>query len=135
MARNRYQFAVISLLAMTLTGVLARADDPAASLKPGNPDVKSAGPLAFGPDGILFVGDTKGAALFAIDTGDRTANENKHAVAINDLGGKIAAALGTDSKNVAIKDLAINPLSGNIYLSVARGTGPDALPVLVRIRA
>ena len=25
--------------------------------------------VAFGPDGILFIGDTKSAAVFAIDTG------------------------------------------------------------------
>ena len=31
----------------------------------------SAGPLAFGPEGVLFIGDPQGAAIFAIDTGDR----------------------------------------------------------------
>ena len=40
--------------------------------------------------------------------------------------------LGTDSKQIAINDLAVNPLSGNVYLSVSRGRGPDAIPVLVR---
>ncbi len=35
------------------------------------PEMKSAGPLAFGPEGVLFVGDTAGAAIFAIETGDR----------------------------------------------------------------
>ena len=44
---------------------------PTASSK-GTPDLKSAGPLAFGPEGILFVGDPQGAAVFALDTGDRT---------------------------------------------------------------
>jgi hypothetical protein len=38
-------------------------------LKEGAPDLKSAGQLAFGPDGVLFVGDAKGAAVFAIDRG------------------------------------------------------------------
>jgi hypothetical protein len=133
MARNRYQFAVISLLAMTLTGVLARADDPAASLKPGNPDVKSAGPLAFGPDGILFVGDTRGAALFAIDTGDRATATEKRSIELKDVGARLAAMLGTNPKQIMINDLAVNPQSGNVYLSVSRGRGPDATPLLVRI--
>ncbi len=35
------------------------------NLKEGAPDLKSADRLAFGPDGVLFVGDTKGAAIFA----------------------------------------------------------------------
>lgn len=48
--------------------------DLTSSLSKGTPDVKSAGPLAFGPDGVLFVGDPLGATIFAIDTGDRTAS-------------------------------------------------------------
>ena len=43
--------------------------------------------------------------------------------------------LGTDPKQIAINDLAVNPLSGNVYLSVSRGRGADAAPVLVRIHA
>ena len=38
------------------------------------------------------------------------------------------AMLGTDPKQVMINDLAVNPISGNVYLSVARGRGPDATP-------
>ena len=56
-------------------------------------------------------------------------------VQVKDLSGKIAAMLGTDPKQIAINDLAVNPLSGNVYLSVSRGRGPDATPVLVRIHA
>ena len=133
MARNRYRIAVLSFFALTLTAVLARADDPAASLKLGNPEVKSAGPLAFGPDGILFVGDTRGAALLAIDTGDRAAATEKRAIEVKDLGTKVAGMLGTDPKQVMINDMAVNPLSGNVYLSLSRGRGPDASPLLVRI--
>ena len=43
--------------------------------------------------------------------------------------------LGTDPKQIAINDLAVNPRSGNVYLSVSRGRGPDAMPVIVRINA
>jgi hypothetical protein len=118
-----------------LTAVLARADEPAASLKQGNPDLKSAGPLAFGPDGILFVGDTRGAALFAIDTGDRGTATEKRAIEVKDLGAKLAAMLGTNPKQIMINDMAVNPLSGNVYLSLSRGRGPDATPLLVRVSA
>jgi len=114
---------------------MAAAAEPTASLKQGKPDLKSAGPLTFGPEGILFVGDTKGAALFAIDTGDRAQATEKRPVQLKDVAGKVAAMLGTDSKQVQINDLAINPRSGSVYLSVARGRGPEALPVIVRINA
>jgi hypothetical protein len=125
----------IALLGLVTAASVAGGAEPTASLKKGTPDVKSAGPLAFGPDGILFVGDTKGAALFAIDTGERKPASEKRSIEVTDLAGKVAAMLGTDSKQIAINDLAVNPQSGTVYLSVSRGRGPDAIPLLVRINA
>ena len=43
-----------------------------ALMAPGNVGLKSAGALAFGPDGVLFVGDSIGGAIVALDTDDRT---------------------------------------------------------------
>jgi hypothetical protein len=129
----RVAFGVLA--GICLSAAMAAAAEPTASLKQGKPDLKSAGPLTFGPEGILFVGDTKGAALFAIDTGDRAQTAEKRPVQLKDVAGKVAAMLGTDSKQVQINDLAVNPRSGNVYLSVSRGRGPDAIPVIVRINA
>ncbi|CEF48440.1 unnamed protein product [uncultured bacterium] len=135
MPRNWTRVAALAMAGAIMIAVSAGAGDPTASLKQGNPQIKSAGPLGFGPDGILFVGDTQGSALFAIDTGDRTASGQKHAVKVDDLGAKVAGMLGTDPKQVMINDLAVNPISGNVYLSVARGRGPGATPVLMRLGA
>jgi hypothetical protein len=109
------------------------AADLTASLKKGSPDLKSAGPLAFGPQGILFVGDTQGAAIFAFDTGDRTSSGSAGAIKVDGIDEKIAALLGTSAKEILINDLAVNPASGKAYFSVSRGKGPDAPPVLVRV--
>ena len=46
---------------------------PVADLPSGKVQLMSAGALAFGPDGILFVGDSVGGAVVAIDTGDTKA--------------------------------------------------------------
>ena len=73
MTRMGIGAAAIALAGISLTAAMAMAAEPSASLKQGKPDLKSAGPLAFGPEGILFVGDTQGAALFAIDTGEKAA--------------------------------------------------------------
>jgi hypothetical protein len=124
-----------TLAGICLCAAMAAADEPTASLKQGKPDLKSAGPLTFGPEGILFVGDTKGAALFAIDTGDRAQAAEKRPVQVKDVAGKVAAMLGTTPQQVQINDVAVNPRSGTVYLSVSRGRGPDALPVIVRINA
>lgn len=104
-----------------------------ASLKKGSPDLKSAGVLAFGPQGILFVGDAAGAAVFAFDTGDRTAGDSAGALKVEAIDAKIAGMLGTSTRDISINDLAVNPASGKAYLSVSRGRGPDATPVLFRV--
>jgi hypothetical protein len=111
----------------------ARAEGPSAGLKSGTPDLKSAGPLTFGPDGLLFIGDTQGAALFAVDTGDRTPAASKAPVRVADLGAKVAARLGTGPSKLMINDVAVNPASGKVYLAVSRGRGPGATPVILRV--
>jgi hypothetical protein len=135
MTRTGIRLAFGALAGICLSAAMAAAAEPTASLKQGKAELKSAGPLAFGPEGILFIGDTKGAALFAIDTGDRAQASEKKPVQVKDLNGKVAAMLGTDAKQVQINDLCVNPRSGTVYLSVSRGRGPDAIPVLVRINA
>lgn len=111
----------------------ATADDLRSSLKAGQPDIKSAGALAFGPDGILFVGDSQGGAVFAFDTGERDASKRVAALDVPALNRDLAGMLGVEPDQVAVNDLAVNPASGMAYVSVARGRGPDAEPVLVRI--
>jgi hypothetical protein len=106
-----------------------------AGLKLGKPELKSAGPLAFGPDGILFVGDSRGAAVVALDTDDRTPAKSGARLDIKAINEKIAALLGTAPDQILINDLAVNPVSRNVYLSVSRGRGPDAIPVIVRADA
>jgi len=125
--------AMAALAAIALAAQFAWAADPSASLKQGTPDLKSAGALTFGPDGILFVGDSQGAAVFAIDTGDRGPAAEKAEIKVEDVAGKVAALLGTSPQQVMINDLAVNPASGQAYLSVSRGRGPNAAPVIVRV--
>ena len=98
-------------------------------LKEGAPGVQSAGPLAFGPDGILFVGDTKGATIFAIGTGDTKGDPAKVDLNVPGLNNKVAELLKAAS--ATINDLAVNPNSGNVYLSVTA----DAKPAIVRVEA
>ena len=123
----RFRNLAIALLGVCSTAVLALGAEPTASLKKGTPDLKSAGALAFGPDGILFVGDTR-ERPFRDRHGRPGPGFRRHAVQVNDFAGKIAAMLGTDPKQIAINDLAVNPVSRNVYVSVSRGRGPDATP-------
>src|SRR5688572_32056203 len=74
----------------------------------GSPEVKSISALTFGPDGILFIGDSKSAAVFALDTKDNQKVEKASPVDLKQFDQKIATALGTEAKNITIQDLIVN---------------------------
>jgi hypothetical protein len=104
------------------------------SLKAGKAELKSAGAMTFGPEAILFVGDSVGGMIFAFDTEDRTASQAAP-VDIKGINQKVAATLGTTADQIMINDLAVNPISKKMYLSVSRGRGPTATPVILRVDA
>ena len=94
---------------------------------------QSIGPLTFGPGGVLFAGDRDAATIQALTLG---AEANGGAAGTADVAGidqKIAAVLGTTAAEIAITDLAVHPTTKNSYVSVMRGQGADAKPVLVRV--
>src|ERR1700727_2172438 len=100
-----------------LTAALSFGASSLESLKTGKATLHSAGALAFGPDGILFVGDTMGASIVALDTQDRTPNSAPTAIEVKSINEKIAGLLGSTPDQVMINDLAVNPLSKNAYIS------------------
>src|SRR4051812_28883297 len=68
--------AALVVLALTISPSARAADATAGALssgmKEGKPAVKSMGPIAFGPHGILFIADTKSAAIVAVATSSDT---------------------------------------------------------------
>jgi hypothetical protein len=125
--------ALALLVGAALCAGSVQAADKDNGLTKGTPDLKSAGALAFGPDGILFVGDSKAGAVFAIDTEDAKAGRANGKLKVESIDGKIGSLLGIDSKQLTVNDLRVNPVSRNVYLSVSRGKGPDATPVILRV--
>ncbi len=120
--------AAVAGIGMATTAGAALTD----GMEKGDPGLQSAGQLAFGPEGILFVADAQGAAVVALATGDTEAT-GEGSLSVKGLGKKVAALLGTTEEDILINDLAVNPASGSAYLSVSRGRGPDGEPVLVRV--
>jgi hypothetical protein len=98
----------------------------------GNVGLKSAGVLTFGLDGVLFVGDSVGGTIAAIETGDKTA-ANGAPVNVQNIDEKLAATVGVMPSDIMINDVAVNPISKNVYVSAARGRGPDAAPLVVKV--
>jgi hypothetical protein len=105
----------------------------ASTMQTGKASLKSAGALAIGPDGVLFVGDSAGATIYALDVNDRTSVTSAGPVEVKGINEKIGAMLGTAADQILIQDVVVNPRSKNIYLSVSRGRGADAIPVILRV--
>lgn len=119
---------------VALTVPAARKPAPAAAaMAAGKVELMSAGPLAFGPNGILFVGDSVGGEIVAIDTNDHTASHSAAKTDVKGIDEKIAALVGVAPDQIMINDVKVNPVSKNVYLSASRGKGPDALPLIVKV--
>lgn len=131
---DRYRRAAFAFTLLALSATSLYAADLTAGMTAGKLELKSAGPLAFGPEGILFVADPMAASIVAIateDEGPRSAGQ----LTVEEVDKKVAATIGTTADMISIVDLAISPASGAAYLSVARGRGPDAMAVLARVDA
>ncbi len=102
-------------------------------LKVGTLGIKSVGSLAFGPEGILFVADSVGATIFAIDVGDADAGSEPRSLDVDHLDTRLAAYMGCSRDDVFIRDMAVHPSSQNVYLSVMRGSGAASVPVLIKV--
>ena len=121
------------LLAAAIALIASAYSVPAADgFTKGTVDAKSATALAFGPKGVLFIGDSAGAAIYALDTGDTKGASDK-AVNFERIDQKLASLLGTTEKEVKINDVKVNPASGNVYLAITRGTG-QGQPAIVCIK-
>lgn len=133
MTRSRFPLAPLALAAAIVLAGSLQAAGPRDSLKKGDVELQSIGALAFGPEGILFVGDPRAAAIVALDTQDHTAAAGADRPKVESIDEKIASMLGIEANQLVFNALAVNPLSGNTYLGVTRGKTPDSKPVLLRV--
>lgn len=122
------------LLSGNLFSLSAQGVDLTSSMKKGDVSLGSAGQIAFAPDGILLVADPMNATVVAIATGDISPAPANVSYSIEKFDEKIAAKLGTAAKDIQIVDIATNPISRQVYVSVARGRGPAAAAVLLRAK-
>lgn len=132
--KTRLSLITLALTTVALVSLAAPDVESDAAAGPGKVDWKSAGQLAFGPDDVLFLADSLGAAVYAVDLRDQDENDGVEDLRIEDVDAKVAALLGTTPQDVLIHDMAVHPTTRNLYLSVSRGRGDDAQPVLVKVR-
>ena len=92
----------------------------------GNPEINSINAMTFGPEGILFIGDSQGAQIIAIDmsTAEKAVNEK---VRIPDIEAILGELLGSDSDQLQIIDMVVNPSNQNIYIGAQHSSGKSLL--------
>jgi hypothetical protein len=132
MSRARI-LSVIAVLTVAAGLVAAFMPDPRDhdGMRRGAPEAKSLGAMAFGTGNVLFIGDSEGGVILAVEIEDAATAGG--AINITGIDGKLAQVLGTTADNVVINDMAVHPVSHNVYLTVTRGRGADARPVLLRV--
>ena len=108
MHSSRTWITVLAVLLAVATGNITGNITAAESAAKAR--LQSIGPLAFGPDGVLFAADSRQAAIFAIATGDtKEASEGGKGPAVENVDQKIAALLGTVADGIQIEDVVVNP--------------------------
>lgn len=95
-----------------------------------DPALKSIGALKFGPAGVLLIAEPAAAAIVALDTGD-TGPLEKLGRPVADTAALAGSALGVTADQIQIADMAANPLSGRIYLSVRNNAARNVAVVVI----
>ena len=129
MKKNVYLSVAILLAMFVQTQATNLHSALTANFKTGNPEIQSISSLSFGPEGILFIGDSESAKIFALDTKDNEMNDQSKGIAMKQVDHKIAALLGTTADQIIITDMVANPKSKALYFSVHL---QDGTPVLLK---
>jgi hypothetical protein len=96
-------------------------------------DLRFAGALEFSDTGTLFVGDNYNGAIYAFDMTGGAAPEQVAPVNIGDIDVKIADALGVPKSALAINDMAVHPVTAEIFVSVSRIGNFESAPAIMKI--
>ena len=97
----------------------------------GQESIQSINAITFSPDGTLFIGDSKSAHVFALKP--ETALQNisyDPSMRVGKIDALIADVVGTSVEDLSIQDMAVNPVSGKIYLALH---GMNNQPMLLTI--
>jgi len=120
----------ISIVMAFIAAWTFRSEELPYNLKIGSPEIKSITSLAFGPEGILFIGDSKSAAVYAVNTKDALEKKEVTSINIQGIDEKLAAMLGTTAENLSILDIAVNPISKKLYIAIQSADGTPVLMTL-----
>ncbi|MEM7561537.1 MAG: hypothetical protein AAF353_00665 [Pseudomonadota bacterium] len=104
----------------------------------------SAGVMTFGPGNTLFVGDNKRGLVHAFELPETAFNDQsgytlgraesfEGRTLVENLGKHLGDLMGTNPESITVNDVVVHRASKQIFLSVHRGHGPDAVPAIFRV--
>lgn len=148
--RDVLRAGVVSAVGLALSGSTFAGSDKtpaetgAAAASGSAGPLRSAGVLAFGPSNVLFVGDITGVAVHAFELREKDLTPqtdvelgNFHNFEgrdlIRGLDQKLAALFGTTYDRIVVNDMVVHQPSEQIFISVERGRGTDAVPAIVKV--
>jgi len=123
---------LLKVLITVFSGFVLVSDNPTSSVNFEESVISGADVLAFGPNNTLFIGDSKGAMVYAVQT---EAMELSDPVPFNleDFDLKLAEKLGISPREVVINDMKIHPVSQEAYIAVKKGfkLGAESMVAIV----
>ncbi|EAZ82956.2 hypothetical protein [Algoriphagus machipongonensis] len=128
--KNKSLLIGICLLMTSILAFTFRSVELPYGMAKGTPEIKSITSLAFGPEGVLFLGDSKSASVFAINTKDNEYTKDIESIDLKGIDKKLADRMGTTVDNISILDIAVNPTSKKVYMAVQAA---DGTPVLLKL--
>lgn len=127
---KRSAISLSCVLALAAVAVVAGADEGIAPVLT-TPAPAELGELEFGPDGVLFAGDSRQGVVYALEVPAGSASGEL--TTVEDLDGQIAAMLGVSPRDIRVGDMAVHPESGEAWLSIMREGGGVSMPALFRV--
>ena len=142
--RDVFRFAAASAVGFALPGGLSATSDAVFIDRGVSGPLQSAGVLTFGPNNVLFVGDITGAKIHAFGLREEDLTSQTDVISgnfhnfegrdhVQGLDQKLAALFGTTINKMAINDMAVHQPTEQIFISVERGRGTDAIPAIVKV--
>lgn len=125
--------ALLFLSSLGVTAAPVAASAVIESPQTGGLKLSSLSSISFGPEGLLLAAEPGSASVIAIQTGDVGPAKVRLEKPVADVGAVIADGLGAKKEDITVKDMAVNPASGRIYLAVQRR--PDNAVMIVTVDA
>jgi hypothetical protein len=96
------------------------------------------GSITFSPEGVLFVGDNIGSAVFAYRTDPSKADPSDKELKpleIDQIDSAMARAIKIEASALRVNDMAVHPITREVYISISELNDGKVTPAVVKISA